>query len=299
MRRKQEYKIHKGDAFDWLKSRRANSVHAVVTDPPYALIEYTPKELHKRRNGKGGIWRLPQAFDGHERSPMPRFTVLRRSDLARIQRFHSGLAPLLLSVLVPGGIVILASQNLISHLVVRAFTAAGFEVRGQVARVVKTLRGGDRPKGAHLEFPFVSVSPRSCWEPWLIFRKPLNGTVSENLKRWKAGGLRRPADGKPFSDLIVSSPSRGEERKTAPHPSLKPQAFMRQVVRAALPTGHGVVIDPFMGSGSTIAAATYLGYRSIGIERDSQFFQMARTAIPKLARIPSPTLKKGGSSRGR
>ncbi|MFZ0770110.1 MAG: site-specific DNA-methyltransferase [Candidatus Sulfotelmatobacter sp.] len=293
MGRNQTYEIHEADAFSWLRCRGPNSVHAVVTDPPYALIEYSPKELQKRRNGSGGIWRLPQAFDGHDRSPMPRFTVLRPVDLARLQRFHSRLAPLLSSVLVPGGMVIMSSQNLISHIVIRAFTTAGFEMRGQVARVVKTLRGGDRPKGAHEDFPYVSVSPRSCWEPWLIFRKPLNGTVSENLKEWKAGGLRRPEDGKPFSDLIVSSPCRGEERRAAPHPSLKPQAFMRQIVRAALPLGSGTVVDPFMGSGSTIAAASYLGYRSIGVERDAQFFKMAQKAIPQLSKIEIPASGNG------
>lgn len=293
MDRNGTYEIYRADAFSWLRKRKPNSVHAVVTDPPYALIEYSPKELEKRRIGSGGIWRLPQAFDGHDRSPMPRFTVLRPVDLARIQHFHSRLAPLFSSVLVPGGMIMMSSQNLISHIVIKAFTAAGFELRGQVARVVKTLRGGDRPKGAHQDFPYVSVSPRSCWEPWLIFRKPLNGTVSENLREWKAGGLRRPEDGKPFSDLIVSSPCRGEERKAAPHPSLKPQAFMRQIVRAALPLGSGIVVDPFMGSGSTIAAAIYLGYRSLGVERDIQFFKMAQEAIPRLSRIEVPMPRNG------
>jgi DNA modification methylase len=289
MGKEQIYDIHQADAFKWLSERKLNSVHAVVTDPPYALIEYSPLELQKRRNGSGGIWRLPQAFDGHDRSPMPRFTVLRPIDLEQIERFHSKLAPLLIAVLVPGGTVIMSSQSLISYLVVKAFTDAGFEVRGQIARVVKTLRGGDRPKGAHKDFPHVSVSPRSCWEPWLIFRKPLSGTVSENLKKWKAGALRRPSDGKPFSDLIISSPCRGMERRTAPHPSLKPQAFIRQIVRAALPLGRGIVVDPFMGSGSTIAAATYLGYRSIGIERDIEFFRMAKEAIPQLSKMEVPT----------
>jgi len=293
MRKSKKYDIYHVDAFSWLESCRPTSVHAIVTDPPFALIEYSPKELDKRRNGTGGIWRLPQAFDGHQRSPMPRFTVLRPSDLARIRLFHSRLAPLFRAVLVPGGLVIMSSQNLISHLVVSAFTTAGFELKGQVARVVKTLRGGDRPKGAHKDFPFVSVSPRSCWEPWLIFRKPLSGTVSENLKKWRVGGLRRPDDGKPFTDLIISSPSRGEERRVAPHPSLKPQAFMRQIVRAALPLGKGLLLDPFMGSGSTVAAATYLGYRSIGLERDEHFFEMAKRAIPKLCCIDFHTSNNG------
>jgi site-specific DNA-methyltransferase (adenine-specific) len=60
---------------------------------------------------------------------------------------------------------------------------------------------------------------------------------------------------------------------------------MRQVVRAALPLGKGVVLDPFMGAGSTVAAAEFLRYESLGIEKDPQYFEMAVQAIPLLAQI--------------
>lgn len=279
------YRIFHADAFEWLSKRREKSIHAVVTDPPYGIVEYMPDQLYKRRNGKGGIWRLPQSYDGRKRSPMPRFTVLRQDDHAQIRSFHANLAPLLYKVLVPGGHVIIASQNLLSHLVICAFSDAGFEIRGQIVRVVKTLRGGDRPKGAHKEFSEVSVSPRSCWEPWLIFRKPCEGRVRDNLKKWGTGALRRPAIDTPFSDLIQSSSARGIERKIAPHPSLKPQAFMRQIVWAVLPLCKGVILDPFMGSGSTIAAAVSLGLRSIGLEVDEEYFQLAEQSVPRLAEL--------------
>jgi len=58
---------------------------------------------------------------------------------------------------------------------------------------------------------------------------------------------------------------------------------MQQIVRAALLLGEGIVLDPFMGGGSTIAAACAIGYRSIGIESDPEFYQMAVRAIPRLA----------------
>ena len=45
------------DAFDWLKQAEPCSIHAVVTDPPYGLLEYTPKQLEKMKNGRGGVWR--------------------------------------------------------------------------------------------------------------------------------------------------------------------------------------------------------------------------------------------------
>jgi site-specific DNA-methyltransferase (adenine-specific) len=60
---------------------------------------------------------------------------------------------------------------------------------------------------------------------------------------------------------------------------------MRQIVRASLPLGSGVILDPFMGAGSTIAAAVALGYESIGVESDSMYFQTAAGAIPALARL--------------
>lgn len=280
------YTLHQADAFDWLKSRRAKSVHAVVTDPPFSIVEYLPQELKKRENGKG-LWRLPQAYDRYSRMSVPRFTELRPADYKRIKDFHARLAPALFRVLVPGGHVIMASQSLLAHLVIDGFVASGFELRGQVARIVRTLRGGDRPKGAHKEYPDVSVTPRSCWEPWLIFRRPCDGRVSENLKKWRTGALRRPAADTPFMDLVVAPPVRGVERKIAPHPSVKPQVLMRQLVAAALPLKSGIVLDVFMGSGSTIAAAEALGIKSIGVEINAEYYDLARGAVPKLAALPA------------
>jgi len=151
--------------------------------------------------------------------------------------------------------------------------------------LVKTLRGGDRPKNAHSEFGDVTVMARSCWEPWGVSRKPCEGRVQDNLRKWKTGGLRRVSHQRPFEDVIRSAPTRPEERAIAPHPSLKPQAFMRQMVRASLPLGTGVVLDPFMGGGSTIAAAVAVGYDSVGIEIDPVFFKIVEQAIPRLAEL--------------
>lgn len=126
--------------------------------------------------------------------------------------------------------------------------------------------------------------PRSMWEPWIVYRKLIEGRVQDNLRKWKTGGFRRPCEDKPFGDAIASAPTRKSEKSLAPHPSLKPQAFLRQIVRAVLPLGEGVVLDPFAGAGSTLAAAEAIGYRSIGIEKDVHFFDMACKAIPKLAK---------------
>ena len=279
--------IHYDDCFSWLDRATPNSIHAIVTDPPYGLHEYTEEQQRKLRAGKGGVWRIPPSFDGHRRSPLPRFTTLDKNQLEEIRQFFTIWGKIAYRVLVPGANLVVASNPLVSHIVGISLSEAGFERRGEIIRLTMTMRGGDRPKGAHVEFPDVSVMPRSMWEPWLIFRKPLEGRVQDNLRKWKTGGFRRPQESKPFGDVIKSAPTRRAEKQLAPHPSLKPQAFIRQLVRGVLPLGEGVVLDTFAGSGSTLAACNAVGYDSIGIERDRDYFLMAIDSIPKLSAYAS------------
>ncbi len=273
------------DCLDWLEATTENSVHAVVTDPPYGLVEYTRKEQEKLKANRGGVWRIPPSFDGHTRSPLPRFTTLSEQDLFNLGDFFTIWGRLILRATVPGANVVVASNPLVSHIVSMALTKAGLERRGEIARLVMTMRGGDRPKAAHDVFSEVSVMPRSMWEPWLVFRKPIEGRVQDNLRKWKTGGFRRPSEDRPFGDVIRSSPTRSCERKIAPHPSLKPQEFLRQLVRGVLPLGEGVVLDTFSGGGSTLAAANWLGYDSIGLEIDPDYFSLSQNAIPELAKL--------------
>jgi DNA modification methylase len=280
------------DCFDWLNRRDPCSIHAVVTDPPYGLVEYTEPQQSKLRNGRGGVWRIPPSFDGHKRAPLPRFTVLDEQDRRDLYQFFKRLGDALVRVTVPGANIVVASNPLLAHIVASSMAESGLEIRGHIARLTMTMRGGDRPKNAHKEFNGVSVMPRSMWEPWVVFRKPLDGRVQDNLRKWKTGGFRRPSDSQPFGDVIRSNPTSRAERRIAPHPSLKPQEFLRHLVRAVLPLGQGIVLDPFAGSGSTLAAANAVGYQSIGLEKDAVYFQIATQAIPELSKFPLPSTNR-------
>lgn len=276
--------LHEADCLSWLCDQPDNSFEAVVTDPPYSMVEYTPSQMSKLRNGRGGVWRIPPSIGGHQRKPVPRFTVLDDSDIAQLYDFFRAWGEALRPKLVPGAHVLIATSPLFSHVVSQAMVDAAFEKRAEIVRLTQTLRGGDRPKNAEDEFSGISVMPRSAWEPWILVRKPCEGTVATNLRKWKTGGLRRVPTG-PFVDVIASGPTRASERALAPHPSLKPQAFLRQVVRAILPLGEGTVLDTFAGSGSTLAACEAIGYSGVGVELDPEYVSMAATAIPLLAQL--------------
>jgi site-specific DNA-methyltransferase (adenine-specific) len=278
--------IH-ADCFEWLARTHENSLHAIVTDPPYGVKEYDAHQLEKRSNGKGGMWRIPPSFDGHVRAPLPRFTALDEKDRKRLSAFFTNWATLATKALRPGGHVFIATNAFIAALLYEALVNGGLEFRGQIIRVVRTLRGGDRPKNAEKEFPGVSTLPKGCYEPWGLFRKPIPAgiTVGECLRKYETGGIRRLSTGKPFEDLIQSERTPRKEKDIADHPSLKPQSFMRQLVYTALPLGKGIIADPFMGAGSTIAAAEAMGLCAFGVERYRDYFDMARDAIPRLTHI--------------
>jgi site-specific DNA-methyltransferase (adenine-specific) len=278
--------IH-ADCFEWMARIPEDSIHAIVTDPPYGVKEYDFDQLTKRSNGKGGIWRIPPSFDGHSRAPLPRFTALNPKERGQLRQFFVEWAKLTVRTLRPGGHLFLASNAFLSHFVFSALVEGGLEFRGEIIRRVRTLRGGDRPKNAEVEFPEVASLPRGCYEPWGLFRKPMPAgmKVSDCLREYQTGGLRRRANGLPFEDVIDSERTPKTERQIANHPSLKPQSFLRQLVYAALPLGVGIVADPFMGSGSTIAAASALGLVGVGVERYADYFALACDACPRLAHV--------------
>jgi len=62
------------------------------------------------------------------------------------------------------------------------------------------------------------------------------------------------------------------------HPTVKPVALMEWLITLVTPPG-GVVLDPFMGSGTTGIAASRLGFGFVGIEREAEYYEIAKSRI--------------------
>jgi site-specific DNA-methyltransferase (adenine-specific) len=91
------------EAVAWMQALPDGCIHAIVTDPPYGLIEYNGKNQEKLRAGRGGVWRIPPSFDGAKRRALPRFTVLSKEDTSALQAFFHAFAENALRILAPGG----------------------------------------------------------------------------------------------------------------------------------------------------------------------------------------------------
>ena len=280
------YTLYNQSCFDWLREQPIHSIQGVCSDPPFGIVEFLPHEMEKMRKGKGGIWRLPPNIGGSQRAPLPRFTTLSDKDLEHIQSYFHEFGEALIPVLAPGGHVFLAGTPMLQHLVQRGMAEAGFEVRGAMMRMYRGFRGGDRPKLAEKEFPEVCVTPRGTYEPWMLFRKPISErTVAMNLRKWGTGALRRINIDQPLPDTIQSGKTPKVEESISSHPTLKPQQLLRVLTRSLLPTGKGKILDPFCGSGSTIAACSAIGYESIGIEIDDLYFSELEKNISSLSKL--------------
>jgi len=103
------------------------------------------------------------------------------------------------------------------------------------------------------------------------------GPIGESARRMFASGGRTMRDGE---WVETDSPPRPRRNN---HPTVKPTDLMRYLCRLVTPPS-GVVLDPFMGSGSTGKAAMLEGFRFVGIERDEEYLKIAEARIAHAAR---------------
>ena len=87
-------------------------------------------------------------------------------------------------------------------------------------------------------------------------------------------GLKNSVDKRPGR----AEGNRTNEARQNHHPTVKPQKLMSYLIKLITPPG-GVVLDPFMGSGSTGCAAKREGFEFIGIEKEKEYFEIAAKRI--------------------
>ena len=315
------YTLHTGDCRDVMATLPAESVDAIVCDPPYGLSFM----------GKGWDHGVPGVDFWVEA----------------------------LRVLKPGGHLIAFGGTRTYHRLAVAIEDAGFEVRD----CLMWLYGSGFPKSHNLhgEWHGWGTALKPAYEPAILARKPLRGTVADNVAQWGVGGLNidgcrvgdestlRPnsnaggvfvgkgsqgqingsASGRWPANVILdedaaaaldaqsdtgasrffytAKASRSEreagldgvEQMQAPngnkwtdqdyrtgktiaranhHPTVKPIDLMRYMIRLVAPRG-AVVLDPFMGSGSTGCAAMVEGMQFIGIDITPEYVDIARRRI--------------------
>lgn len=119
---------------------------------------------------------------------------------------------------------------------------------------------------------------------------PVRGFFRQNVEfiAWGTNGaIANREDVKEFPGAVVTAPVRSDADGPKIHPTQKPSALLAHLLRV-VPGDRLTALDPFMGSGSTLVAATQLGHRAVGIEVDERFCEIAAN------RCSQQTLDLGG-----
>jgi len=117
------------------------------------------------------------------------------------------------------------------------------------------------------------------------------GRADERQYRIKPteGTIRDHGDVGTASRFFYSAKASRLDRSDSKHPTIKPINLLRWLVRLVCPPG-GTVLDPFAGSGTTLAAATLEGFNAIGIEQSEEYVADIQRRLAALKSAPTEDL---------
>lgn len=189
-----------GDCLDVLPTLVADSLDACVTDPPYG-IGFMGKEWDTFKPGIVKEARLlvksePIVSDnpnlnGRRRSPAVSVSQIEYDRGLEGQRgFQSWTerwAREVMRVLKPGAHLLICGAPRSYHRMVSGIEDAGFEIRDCIMWVFS--QGFPKSHNLHGEWEGWGTAFKPAWEPILVARKPLEGTVAQNVAKWGCGAL--------------------------------------------------------------------------------------------------------------
>ena len=279
-----------GDARVKLQEVAPESVGLVVTDPPYFL------------DGLDNGWGKGKAVkrgSGSAVNGLPAGMKFDPKQGKALQAFISEIAVLCKPLLLPGGFAIFFSQPRLSHRVAVALEDEGFEIRDMYAwRYTKraqfkaftlnhfvdkkNLPAKDKTAIKAKLSGHKTPQLRPQFETMIVAQKPRVGTMLENWLKYSVGLIDPTVslDGKvPSTVMTVEKP---EKRDYNGHLTVKPVQLIKHLIELFTVKGQ-VVLDPFLGSGTTALAAFQTGRPCIGIEIDSEYVELAERRIKELS----------------
>jgi site-specific DNA-methyltransferase (adenine-specific) len=226
-----------------------------------------------------------------------------------LQRWYAVVSQKVYRVLKPGGFYLSFSSPRLVHRMAVAVEEAGFHVRDVFIWLYREGRAKGfslahfaRKRGRTLPKEWRTPQVRGNYEPIIVAQKPPEGTLLDNFLKHGTGLFdfsARVGEGLTPSNVLqtgeiegtppiflVPKPSKAE-REGNDHPTVKPVELLRHLIRLTTREG-AVVLDPFIGSGSTAIAALLEGRAFVGFEIHERYAQTARARIGKVLRTDGP-----------
>lgn len=284
-----------GDCLERLKDIPDNSVHSVISDIPYGINADDWDVLHSNRNSALGGSSVAQKMAGEvfkrRGKPFNGWSSEDRLIAREYQEWCGQWASECLRVLKDGALCFIFAGNRFSHRCACSLEDAGFTFRGNLYwekqsaffRAQRLSVVYDRrkdPESANDWEGWRLGSPRPIVEAVLWFQKPyrIGSTIADNVLKNGVGAWNVAAFSHSLREKVENIVKVETKGDSGFHPTQKPLKLMEFLVELCTVEGQ-VVLDPFMGSGTTGVACKALGREFIGIEKDEKYFEIARERI--------------------
>jgi len=308
-------KIICADTKELLPQLENNSIDIVLTDPPYFLDKMDNKwdyEIVGNPSNQYVIKSLPAGmkFD--------------REQGIKFYKWYLDISKEIFRVLKPGGFFFSFSSPRLYHRMASAIDDAGFELRDTfmwlytqnqakamcVEHFINKMNIDETEKERIKNQLSSWKTPqiKSCFEPISMAQKPVDQTYLNNMLKHEVGlfntSVRIGDNMYPANVFTIDSinelidkvfllpkPTKREKGKYNDHKTVKPLAICEYLIQLSAFSKDAVVLDPFVGSGTTAIAAKKLGKYYIGIDANRKYVEIANQRIKELD--DNPELCKG------
>jgi site-specific DNA-methyltransferase (adenine-specific) len=283
-----------------LNKLQDNSIDCVITDPPYFIDKLDNNWSSKEVNS--------DVKNSHIKH-LPKGMKFDKSQVKKLYDYYLELSKLLFKKMKPGAYFLSFSSPRLYHAIAMSCEIAGFEIRDMinwtytqtmpkgmsVSHIIKKMKITEEEKSKMIDEYKEYKTPqiRSCFEPICVAMKPLvNMTFIQNELNFKTGLLdfsqkvgidndRVPANiitTEEYNEtydknFLLSKPCKNEKGDNNTHITVKPVALIEHLIKLFSKKGS-LVVDPFLGSGTTALACKNTERKCLGTELNSEYYNI-------------------------
>jgi site-specific DNA-methyltransferase (adenine-specific) len=298
-------KVTLGECIEMMKKIPNNSIDMICTDPPYFL------------DGLGNDWNK-EKLDGKGSSSMignlPKGMKFDRNQSKKFKEFYKNVSIEAFRILKPGGAFMSFSSPRLYHAMASAMEDAGFEIRDMLGWIYtksqvkafsqnhiidndKVMSAEKKEQVKELCNNWKTPQLKPAIEPICFAAKPIEGRYIDNFQKYGVGLMNTSQDTKvgqeyfPANILVtedvgqdldkvflVSKPTKAEKGEYNTHLSVKPTSLIGQLIRL-FTKENAIVLDPFMGSGTTAVACIQNNRQYIGFDINKAYIDITTQRI--------------------
>ncbi len=314
-------KIVLGNVKDVLLEIEDNSIDIVLTDPPYFLDKMDNNWNHKM---------VSHITDYcHTVKSLPPGMKFDKNQGKRFYNWYLKISKELYRVLKPGGFFFSFSSPRLYHRMASAVDDAGFLIRDcfiwlytqnqpKAMALNHFIDKSDWDKKTKIEVKkkingWKTPQIKSCFEPIVMAQKEYEETFLNNMLKHNVGLLNTsvkigedmfPANVMATEQIneiidrcfLLPKPTKEEKGEFNIHRTVKPLAICEYIIELTTFSENAIVLDPFVGSGTTAVAAKKMGRKFIGIDINPEYVEIA---LKRLENIEKEGVKiyENGTSR--